>query len=660
MRTLSRACTILLLVFAPLVVTAQPSPVQTAQRAPALDALIPFDTAVTTGTLPNGLTYFIRHNGRPANRVLLRLAVKAGSIDETDSQQGLAHVLEHMAFDGTEHFKPGELVAFFESTGMQMGPHLNAYTSFDETVYMFEVPTDKEGLVAKGLLALADFAERMTLDPKQIDKERGVVMEEWRQGLGAATRVRDKQIPVLYHGSKYAERLPIGKPEILKTFPPERLRAFYTTWYRPDRMALIVVGDIDPKALADEVKTTFGVLTNPATPAPDRHYPVPIEKGTLVSVATDPEVTRSSVSLVRKRPREPESHVGDYRRGLVERLADQIFQERFQELARKPDAPFLGASAYQSALSHDVATYTTTASVQEGKIEQGLSALAIESKRVRQFGFGAAELDRAKKWTMASYERAYGERDKTESGSFAQEYLNYFLDAEPSPGIEYEFSLVKQLLPGITAEEVSDRTRAVLNDVSSVVLAVEPQKPSLAVPTDAQIDAALARAEQVSVTPWTETATAKQIMEKTPAPGKIVDRREISAIGVTVVRFANGVEAWFKPTDFKNDQILFTMYSRGGTSLAEPAKYPEASLSGVYVNLSGAGGFKALDLQKMLAGQLGSASPFLSLSTHGISGSSTPSALETAMQLLYLDFTAPGDDPDAFALLKKQLQSAVI
>src|SRR5918995_4699120 len=349
----------------PLAQAVAPAPPQTS-FAPS-DRL-PFDAAVITGTLPNGLQYYMRRNTRPEKRVLLQLAVKAGSVDEANDQQGLAHFLEHMAFNGTKRFKPGELIAALESTGARMGPHVNAYTSFDETVYMFQLPTDKPGVVEKGLQGLADFAAGMTLDPKEIDKERGVVIEEWRGGLGAGSRLRDQQIPVLYYESKYAERLPIGKPEILKGFKPERLRAFYTKWYRPDRMALVAVGDITVAEMEAMVRKELGALTKPAAAAPDRTYAVPLQTELLVKMATDPEATQSSVSLINKRPRTPEGTVGAYRRNLVHRLAFQMLNERFDELSRKPDAQFLDAGAYESGLSPTVSTVGLGVAAQEGKI----------------------------------------------------------------------------------------------------------------------------------------------------------------------------------------------------------------------------------------------------------------------------------------------------
>lgn len=643
-------------VFVTLLVTVALAPLA-ARQAPT--ETIPFDPAVRTGTLPNGLKYYVRQNGRPANRVLLRLAVKTGSLDEADDQQGLAHVVEHMAFNGSEHFKPGELVSYFESTGARLGPHVNAYTGFEETVYMLDLPSDKPDVVAKGFTAFGDFATGLSLDAKEIDKERGVVIEEWRGGLGAGSRIRDKQIPVLFYKSRYAERLPIGKPEILRTFAPARLRAFYDTFYRPDKMAVVAVGDMDAQKLEDLVKNTFGPLKARTPAPPERKVDVPLHKDTLISIVTDNEVTQSSVSLVRKRPRSPSGTVADYRRELVQRFFEQMLNDRFDELARRPDAKFLGAGMFGENLSKDVQTVSLGANVQSGKIAEGLAAVAIEAKRAREFGFGAGELDRAKKWMSAFYERAYTERGKTESGSFAQEYLNHFLEGEPSPGIEYEYKLVQQLLPGITAAEVTALGKTLLADESRVILATSPQKADVPVPTEDELRKALAAAEAAPVTPWNDTTATRELLEKKPEPAAVTPVRTVDAIGLTIVKFANGVEAWLKPTDFKNDQVVFGLQAKGGTSLAPPEDFIEASLSTAYVNLSGAAGLKALDMQKLLAGKLASASPFASLSTHGFSGAAAPAQLETALQLLYARFTQPGDDPEAFELMKRQLNAFV-
>lgn len=640
------------------------SPVVARQAAPAapamaLTAAIPLDSAVTTGKLANGLTYFIRKNDRPAHRVMLRLAVEAGSLDEADDQQGLAHMLEHMAFNGSTHFKPGELVSYFESVGAKLGPHVNAYTSFTETVFMLDLPSDQPDVVQKGLTAFADFAGGLTLDPAEIDKERGVVTEEWRQGLGAGSRIRDQEIPVLYYHSRYADRLPIGKPDIIRTFTPATLRRFYDMYYRPERMAVIAVGDTDPGALASSIKATFGSLTDrtPAPPAPDAA--VPLHQETLFSIVTDPEVTRSSVTLLREYPRQSEARVSDYRRDLVEHFFEQLLNDRLDELARRPDAKFLGAGIGDSALSKGVDAVSLSVTVQSGRIPEGLAAAGLEAKRAREFGFHPDEIDREKRSLTASYERAYAERDKTESGSFAQEYLDLFLEGDPSPGIAYEYQLAKQLIPGITDADIMAMGKSLLGEDNRVVLAVSPQKSDIPVPTPTELRATLASVGTATVTAWTETATRTALLDHKPEPVRVVSTRKIDAIGLTIVRFANGVEAWLKPTDFKNDQILFAMQAKGGLSTAPPADYPEASLADAYATLSGAAGLKDVDLQKLLAGKIARAAPFAGLSIDGFNGSSASNQLETALQLLYARFTQPGDDPDAFAFLKQQLTAAV-
>jgi zinc protease len=618
---------------------------------------LPFDPTVVRGTLPNGLVYYIRRNSRPENRVMLELAVKAGSVDETDEQQGLAHFLEHMAFNGSLHFKPGELIKTLETTGARMGPHVNAYTSFDETVYQFQVPTDKQGVVERALQGLADVGSNLTLDPKEIDKERGVVIEEWRGGLGAAARLRDQQIPVLYHGSKYAERLPIGDPDVLKTFRPATLRAFYERWYRPDRMALVVVGDIDPAAIEAQVKTMFSAMKRRAGAPPVRSYDVPLHEEMLVAVATDPEATQSSVSVLRKRKKGEEGTVAAYRQDLAEQMVYQMLNERFDELSRRKDAQFLGAGAYETPLSPAVSAFALGAGVEEGKIAQGLAALEIETNRVQQFGFGPAELERAKKWWLASYERAYNERDKSESGSYAREYVSHFLLGEPAPGIEYEHRLAQTLIPAITAAEVGERAKALFADTARVVIATSPRKAALAVPTEALLRDALSQADAVAVTAWNDAGSGRALVDSVPEPGRIRARREIADLGVTVVEFANGIEAWLKPTAFKNDEVAYSLAARGGGSLAPPEKFVEALLAPALVQLSGVGGHRAVDLQKLLAGKLARANAAISLSTHAISGSARPGDLETGLQLLHLNFTGPGNDEEAFANIKKQLDA---
>ena len=645
-----------------------PSPRPAASAAPTaaaaattyrLEDPLPFDPAVRRGRLPNGMSYYIRRNGRPEHRAALRLAINAGSVLEQEDQRGLAHLLEHMAFNGSKHFAPGELVGFLESIGARFGADANAYTSFDETVYMLEVPTDRSGLVEKGLTVLADFAGGWTLSKNEIDKERGVVLEEWRLGQGANSRLQRLQFPILMHGSRYADRLPIGDPDVIKSSDPARLRAFAREWYRPERMAVAVVGDVDPVKAERWIQDKLSEVPA-AEPGPTRpDYGIPSHPETLVSVATDPEARVSGVSVIFKHPKLPEGRVGDYRRSLVETLFHSMVNSRLAEMARRGDAPFLGASSSGGSIGRSTDTEVLGAVVPDGSIATGLRALLTEAERVRVHGFAAAELDRGKRELLAQYERAWQERDKSESSSYAREYVSNFLTGEPSPGIDVELALVRQFLPTITLDEVRDVTRRNIHEDSRVVLAVAPQKEGVAVPTEAEVRGVLTATSQAAVTPWEDRTAGRQLLEKPPAGGTVVSRRKIDPLGVTVLTLSNGVEVWLKPTDFKNDQILFGADASGGASLSAPEHVVEALLSPVAVGEMGVGGFTPVEIEKLLAGKLVQVSPEVQHYTHGISGSSTPADLETALQLVYLEFTAPNDRAEGFDVLRRRLETAI-
>jgi len=631
------------------------APVTEPAGALARAQALPVDPAVRTGSLPNGLRYFIRRNARPANRVSLRLAVDVGSIQEEADQRGLAHFLEHMAFNGTANFKPGELITFLETIGARFGPHVNAYTSFDETVYMLDVPTDREGYVERGLLVLHDFASGMALLPAEIEQERGVVIEEWRGRLGAASRLTDQQLPVLYAGSRYAERLPIGDPDILKHFPRERIVDFYKTWYRPDRMAVIVVGDIDPAGIEALVRTRFGAIPTPAETAPavDRLIPPNVEP--LYSVATDPEAQGWTVSVVYKRPIEIDRTVEEYRRSLVQDLVVQMLNLRLAEIARRSDAPFLAASAGGSRLGRSVSVFQIGATVPEGGLADGLAALAIEGRRMERFGFTAGELARARASLLASYERAFKERDTTESARYAAEYVRAALEQEAIPGMAFEYRMASELVPAVTLEDVAAEAARLVHDDNRLVLVVAPEKNGQPVPIQTSLAAVLHTASAAAIEPWRESTAGRVLVEEVPAPGRVTGRRTIPEIGTTVLTLANGVEVWLKPTDFKTDQVLFSAQAPGGLSLAGEEHFREASLATALVGVGGLGEFSPVDLSKMLAGAIAQASPSVSTYTHGVSGAASPADLETALQLNYLTFTAPNLSAEAFDLLKRRL-----
>ena len=625
-----------------------------AASAQDLAAPLALDPAIRTGTLPNGLKFFIRRNGQPEQRALLRLAVKAGSIDEADDQRGLAHLLEHMAFNGSTHFKSGELVSYLESIGSRFGPDVNAYTSFDETVYMLEVPTDREGVVTRGLEALSDFAGGISLDPEEVDRECRVIIEEWRGRQGAGTRMQAVKMEALFGESRYVDRLPIGLPELLKTAPVQRVRDFYRDFYRPDRMAVIAVGDFEPEEIEALIRMHFGGL--PARPPAARTvYPIPPHPDTRFVDVSDREAQRSSVSIVRKQPIEALRTVGDYRRSFMRALVHDMMNARFAEIARRPGAPFLSASSGDDTLGRDVESFTMSARVNDGGIKHGLEVLAQEIARLRQHGFGDAELDRAKKDAVAGYERAYSERDKSRSAGHASELLRHFLTDKVVPGIDTELDLIRRFVPAITVAEVSALVQEFLGEDNRVVLASSPEKEGILAVTPASLRDALRAGSAAAVAAWRDEVAGRELMATLPPSGAVRARREIPEIGVTVLTLSNGVEVWLKPTDFRNDQVIFHAYARGGASLASPAEYIDASLSTSLVAIAGVGGFSPIDLGKLMAGRIAAASPFMDNYTHGISGGSTPRDLEAALQLMHLHFTAPNQDAAAFDLMKSRI-----
>ncbi len=640
--------------------TAAPQPAAPATPPElALDRTLPIDPAVRTGRLPNGLRYFLRQNSRPEKRVAMRLAVNAGAIQEDPDQRGLAHFLEHMAFNGTEHFKPGELVSFLESIGARFGPHVNASTSFDETIYMLELPVDKPGYVERGMLVLRDFAAGISLLPAEVEKERGVVLEEWRGRLGAGSRLTDKQLPVIFQGSRYAERLPIGLPEVLKSAPASRLKAFYEKWYRPDNMAVVVVGDLPLDQIEKLVRDQFSTIPAAKGALSAVDTSVPAHKDTLVNMSTDPEAQGWSISIAFKGKAEHDTTVGGYRKSLVESLVSQMLNLRLRDIARRPNAPFLQASAGTSSIGRTLELFEIDAVVPEGQITEGLGAIVQEAKRMQQYGFSVDEMNRAKAALLASYERAYKERTTSESSSYANEYVRHFLEQEPIPGMEFEYKIAATYLPTVTAQEVAALAKEFITDENRVVLGVAPEKKDTPPPSADMLRNTIARASAAPVEPWKEATEGRTLVEKDPAGGKVTARRTVAEIGATVLTLSNGVEVWLKPTDFKNDQILFTSYAPGGVSLASEAEYKSASLATAMVGVGGMGGLNPVDLSKMLSGKIATASPSIGDYTHGVSGSATPKDLETALQLNFLVHTAPNMTPEVFDLLKRRLTGAL-
>jgi zinc protease len=626
-------------------------PIIQAQETFKPDQILTPDPKILIGKLDNGLTYYIRENKMPEKRAELRIAVKAGSILEDDDQQGLAHFVEHMAFNGTKDFPKQDIINFLEKSGVRFGADLNAYTSFDETVYMLQVPTDSPEVMKTGFQILEEWAHDLSFDDKEIDKERGVVIEEWRLRRGADNRVAMKHIPIELYKSHYADRIPIGKKEILESCPHDALRKFYRDWYRPDLMAVFAVGDFDKKEIETLIKEHFSDLKNPQKERERNKYPVPDHKETLVSIVTDPELTRTSVEILFKRDIHDIHTAAEYRDLIIGGLYDAMLNDRLSELLQRSNPPFIYAYSSDGRFVGEKQAYELGASVKENSILGGLEAVLTEAFRVKQHGFTATELERQKNENLRRMEKYYKERDKTESRQFIDEYLRNFLERETIPGIEVELKLFKQFLPEITLAEVNKLAKERMTHGNRVITISVPQKESVKVPTEEEVLALINKITTEKFDPYIDKVSSKPLVSQLPSPGKVVDEKKIASLGVTEWILSNGARVVLKPTDFKNDEILFSAFSNGGTSLVADSDYISAAFATAIIGQSGIGEFDAISLQKELSGKIVNLSPSISQLAEGFGGSASPQDLETLFQLAYLYSTSPRKDTTAFASL---------
>jgi zinc protease len=630
-----------------------------AQQIYKPDQVLTPDTSILIGKLKNGLTYYIRENKKPEKRAEIRLAVKAGSILEDDDQQGLAHFVEHMAFNGTKNFPKHELIDFLEKSGMRFGPELNAYTWFDQTVYMLQVPTDSPTVMKKGFQILEEWAHEVTFDDTEIDKERGVIVEEWRLGRGADWRVSMKHIPFQLYHSRYADRITIGKKEIIESCPHSAIRRFYNDWYRPDLMAVLAVGDFNKKEIEKLIKDRFTGLKNPKKERQYEKFPIPDHSQTLVSIATDSELTRTSVNIIFKREVHLSRTAADYRKDIIGYLYDGMLNARLNELLQSPNPPFIYAYSGDSRFIGEKQAYNLGAGAKENSILGGLEAVLTEAFRVKQHGFTASELERQKSSNLRWIEEAYRERDKTESGQIADEYLRNFLINEPIPGIETELNLYKQYLPDISIEEVNKLAEERMTVGNRVVTISAPKKESVKVPTEAEVLVLIDTISIKQLDPYIDRVNAEPLVTNLPTPGKVIDEKKITSLDVTEWKLSNGARVVLKPTDFKNDEILFSAQSNGGSSLVADKDYLSANFATSIVNQSGIGEFDIVTLQKKLAGKVVYVSPMISMLSEGFSGSASPQDVETMLQLTYLYATSPRRDTIAFASLMARQKASI-
>ena len=623
----------------------------TAQDNPSigLQSSIPVDTDVKIGTLENGLKYYIRHNEKPEDRLELRLVINAGSILEDADQLGLAHFIEHMAFNGTKNFEKNEIVNYLQSIGVQFGADLNAYTGFDETVYILPIPTDDEKIVEQGLQILEDWAHNLSFEGEEIDKERGVVIEEWRLGQSGERRMLDKYLPVIYKDSRYAERLPIGTRDNLEQFPHEAIKRFYNDWYRPDLMAVVAVGDVDVAEMEEKIKKYFGRIPATENPRPREVYKVPDHADTYVSIQKDKEANFTQARIYYKTEPTYATIGGDYRNYLVERMYTGMLNKRLQELTREAAPPFVFASTgYGGTWARTKHAFQAFAVMNENGITEGLQTIIAEVERVRRHGFTPGELKRYKLDMLKSYEVAYNERDKTESENYVNEYVNNFLEAEPIPGITWEYNFAKANVEGIRLDEVNALSEKWIRRENRVVVITSPDKEGVDLPSEDEVKNLLNSAQEMDVEPYEDEVFGETLMRKIPEAGSIVTEKKNEKLGITEIDLSNGVKVFLKPTDFKNDEIVMTTWSPGGHSLASDANYQSASNATSLVVEAGVADYDANTLQKAMAGKSARVFPFIRELSEGVQGSTTAADMEVFFQLIHLYLTDPRKDEKAY------------
>jgi len=634
-------------------VTPDDKPVVTSQPP------LPMWSDVKQGTLPNGLTYYIHKNKKPDKRVLLWLAVNSGSVQEDDDQRGLAHFVEHMAFNGTKRFPKDDIIKYIEGIGMRFGADLNAYTSWDETVYQLEVPTDDAKIVSKGFDVLRDWSADVVFEPAEVEKERGVVLEEWRLGLGAGSRLFDKHVKVLFKGSRYADRLTIGLAETLKKAPRDTLYRYYKDFYRPDLMAVIVVGDFeDSAAIEKEIIAKFGDLRAPAKARPRPRGEVPKPTGTRISIETDHEQTGQNISVLNLLPSRKQTTTADFRRQLQEQIYGRIINERMRQLARKKDAAFMGAGAGFGSQTREIDAFSLNATVKNGQVEDALRALFTEVSRVEQHGFTQGELDRAKISIARNLEQGVADAPTARSRPKASELVRNFFENEFVIGPIAERDLGLKMLPGISLAELNLLARAAGGADNRVILYSGPDdKPA---PLQDKLRAVIDDVAKQKLEPWVEKASATALMSSLPKPGSIKKETKNEKLGTIEWTLSNGARVIVKPTDFDADSVLLSGVSPGGLATANDAAYPNARWADALAGIGGVAELDVEDLSKILVGKQATAGTSINEVTESVSGRASVKDLETMFQLLYLKMTAVRKDEDAIAVWRANVTENLV
>ncbi len=617
---------------------------------------IPFNKNVIKGVLPNGFTYYIEKNTEPQHRAEIRLVENVGSVIETPAQLGIAHFIEHMAFEGTTHFKQQSIVHLLEQSGVTFGADLNAETGFDQTIYQMQVPTDTIGIFDTALQIAFDWTHLLNFDTSAIRRERGIITEEWRLGRGAQARLRDKFLPVLLEGSQYANRLPIGTYQSIQNMSRDQMISFYRNWYQPQMQSLIVVGDIDPIATQKKIWSLFSGISKPAVATVRPTFFIPERHRPTATILTDPEQIYNIVELFYFTDALPEATINfDYKNMIIRSLFDMMLSNRLKDIAEDPNAPYIyaGASYGKFLANRDALTLVSVAKNAQD-VKAIIDTLMKSLQLINKFGFIPAELERAKKTAFASIEQLYNERSKISSGDRIQELIDNYINKEPVPGIAYEYQLYKRYLPTITLADVNSLINNWLHTEYKSLLVMSPQKDTALLPSP---DSALALLSKVytNLKPYKEATAIDPIITHPIQKGSIVNEQSYPNINITVLRLSNGAKVVLKPTKFKDNEILFSAVALGGSSVADDNDFLSANYADNIIQRSGIGKLSAIELRRKMAGKNCEVFPFIDRYTEGLQGNSTVEDLSTAFELLYSYFHDPRVDINAFITFKQEL-----
>tara|TARA_A100000164_G_scaffold381352_1_gene432641 strand:- start:834 stop:3638 length:2805 start_codon:yes stop_codon:yes gene_type:complete len=610
------------------------------------------DPKIKTGVLDNGLTYYVLENVKPEKRAELLLLVNAGSILEEDHQQGIAHFTEHMAFNGTKNFPKQELVNYLESIGLKFGPDLNAFTSFDMTVYMLQVPTDDSDKFNTAFKILEEWSHNLTMDHEEIDKERGVVLEELRIGKGARERMLNKKLPVYLKGSKYADRLPIGKEDIIKSFDYSATKDFYNDWYRPDLMAIVAVGDFDGEHVEQKIKNQFSIIPAHPNPKKRKEYDVPFHDETRYLVVSDPEATGSSVGISYKFSKiKSNNSLLDIKNNQLISMFTEMFNNRLSERTKNPESALIYGYNYTGSWVRSIDGFNLVAGVKPGMIEKGLQEVLLELERVLRYGFTKSEFERQKRTSLKQIEVQYNERDKTESADLRWQFLDIFFENKNSIGIEKIYKIMNDMIPTLKVSDLNSYIQLIKKSSSRVITADCPEKEGINIPSNEDLKKIDHSIKNLEINPYEDIIITSPLLAQVPLPTKIKDYKSHDEVGVMEFLLENGVRVLIKPTDFKNDEILFNAYSPGGHSLVDDSKFMSAKYASDVITESGVAGFSKIELDKFLSDKQVKVNPFIREMTEGITGSSSVSDSEVMFQLIYQYFHNPMKDQDAFEAL---------